>query len=78
MNGRTSGGEEFERLIRPIEIVSRLVAIWPLDPGHSAVQRRLRVCHRILMLLVSGTMSCLVTADVVRNFKVALARWLVK
>nr|AXM05151.1 odorant receptor [Campoletis chlorideae] len=68
MNKFSSSSNEYDRLIHPIEIVSRIIAIWPVDNDQSKLKGLLSVCHRIGMICVTVIMTAAVSFDVTRHW----------
>ncbi|XP_043272510.1 odorant receptor 13a-like [Venturia canescens] len=66
MNHSTSS--EYDSLIRPIETVSRIIAIWPGNQERSKFKELLSVFHRVGMICVTVIMTTAVSFDVTRHW----------
>lgn len=68
MNRFSPSSTEYDRLIKPIEIVSRIIAIWPVERDHTKLKALLSTCHKIGMICVAVIMTTTVGLDVTRHW----------
>ncbi|XP_076666182.1 odorant receptor 13a isoform X2 [Andrena cerasifolii] len=67
MDFQLYGGEEYEKLIKPIMLTGRIISIWPLAEDSAKSTVFLRRFHLFCMFFLVVTMSIAVTADVIHN-----------
>ncbi|KAK0182943.1 hypothetical protein PV327_001023 [Microctonus hyperodae] len=58
----------FERMVRPIELVNRLISIWPLEGNKYPIESRIRRFHRVLMFVLVSILSIAVSFDVMHHW----------
>ncbi|KAK0090799.1 hypothetical protein PV325_003819 [Microctonus aethiopoides] len=59
---------KFEQMVRPIELVNRLISIWPLEVNKHPIESQMRPFHRVLMFILVSILSTAVTADVIHHW----------
>ncbi|XP_076287360.1 odorant receptor 13a-like [Lasioglossum baleicum] len=67
MNFQIYGGEQYDRLIKPIMMTGRIISIWPLPADSSRSTILLRRFHLFCMFFLVVVMSIALTADVIYN-----------
>ncbi|XP_076284109.1 odorant receptor 13a [Lasioglossum baleicum] len=65
MNFQIYGGEQYDRLIKPVMMTGKIIAIWPLPVDSSRSRILLRRFHLFCMFFLVGVTSIGQTADVI-------------
>ncbi|EZA55755.1 hypothetical protein X777_03929 [Ooceraea biroi] len=59
--------EEYDKLIRPILVISKLIAVWPLKEDRPFSATVFRICHVVFLLFMLLSLSIALTIDIFYN-----------
>ncbi|XP_036146704.1 odorant receptor 4 [Monomorium pharaonis] len=67
MEHQVYADKEYDNLIKPIMIVTKIASFWPLERDHSTSMKLFKICHVLFLVALFTIMCTVIIADIIHH-----------